>query len=73
MERFLDAKGFFFPLSNSSDDMLATLFPHLVEDLEYLVPSENDVMMEEVEEVGGVVREMSQMHVNAEAGPSRLG
>jgi E3 ubiquitin-protein ligase SHPRH len=51
--------------------MLAILFPHLFEDLEYLVPLENDVKMDDVV-VTGVAEEMSQMHVNAEAGPSRM-
>jgi len=51
--------------------MLATLFPHLFEDLEFLVPPENDVMMGEAP-VADVAEGMSQMYVNAEAGPSRL-
>lgn len=51
--------------------MLAILFPHLFEDLEFLVPPENDVMVGDTV-VGGVVEGVSWMHVNAEAGPSRL-
>jgi E3 ubiquitin-protein ligase SHPRH len=57
-------------LPSSSEDMLAILFPHLFEDLEYLVPPEHDMTMDDVV-VTGVVEELSQMHVNAEAGPSR--
>ena len=51
--------------------MLAILFPHLFEDLEFLLPPEDDVTMDEVF-VTDVAEGMSQMHVNAEAGPSRL-
>jgi len=51
--------------------MLAILFPHLFEDLEFLVPPENDVAMDEAY-VTDVSEGVSQMHVNAEAGPSRL-
>ena len=51
--------------------MLAILFPHLLEDLEFLVPPENNVMMVDVV-VKDVVEGVSQMHVNAEVGPSRL-
>ena len=55
----------------SAEDMLAILFPHLFEDLEFMVSPEDDVMMDEavVEDVADGV---SQMHVNAEAGPSRV-
>ena len=52
--------------------MLAILFPHLFEDLEFLVPPENDAMMGDAM-VENVAEGVSQMHVNAEAGPSRLG
>lgn len=51
--------------------MLAILFPHLFEDLEFLLPLENDVMMEDAV-VEDVAEGVSQMHVNAEAGPSRV-
>ena len=51
--------------------MLAILFPHLVEDLEFLIPPENDMMMEDGV-ITDVAEGVSQMHVNAEAGPSRL-
>ena len=58
-------------LPDSAEDMLAILFPHLFEDLEFLVPLEHDVTMDDAfvtDAAGGV----SQMYVNAEAGPSRL-
>jgi len=58
-------------LPNSAEDMLAILFPHLFEDLEFLIPPENDVMMDDAA-VADVARRVSQIHVNAEAGPSRL-
>ena len=51
--------------------MLAILFPHLFEDLEFLIPPEDDVMMDDAV-VADVAEGVSQMHVNAEAGPSRL-
>ena len=56
---------------DSAEDMLAILFPHLVEDLEFLVPPEDDVTMDEAF-VTDVADGMSQMRMNAEAGPSRL-
>ena len=56
---------------NSAEDMLAILFPHLFEDLEFLIPPEDDVMMDDAV-VADVAEGVSQMHVNAEAGPSRL-
>ena len=59
-------------LLDSAEDMLAILFPHLFEDLEFLVPPEHSMMMEDGV-VDDVSEGMSQMHVNAEAGPSRLG
>ena len=58
-------------LPDSAEDMLAILFPHLFEDLEFLLPPENDVMMDDAV-VTGVAEGISQIHVNAEAGPSRL-
>lgn len=57
--------------ADSAEDMLAILFPHLFEDLEFLVPPENDVTMGDTV-VADVVEGVSQMYVNAEAGPSRL-
>ena len=51
--------------------MLAILFPHLFEDLEFLVPPENDVMMDGAGVVD-VAEGVSQIYMNAEAGPSRL-
>jgi E3 ubiquitin-protein ligase SHPRH len=50
-----------------TDDMLAILFPHMFEDLEYLVPEE--VAMGDVEEPTGAAAGQA---ANAEAGPSRL-
>lgn len=58
-------------LLDSAEDMLAILFPHLFEDLEFLVPPEHDVTMDDAV-VADVSEGMSQMYVNAEAGPSRL-
>lgn len=46
------------------EDMMAILFPHLFEELEYLLPEEEDVLMTDVG---------SSAPVNAVAGPSRLG
>ena len=51
--------------------MLAILFPHLFEDLEFLIPPENDAVMDDAVVVD-VAEGVSQVHVNAEAGPSRL-
>jgi len=51
--------------------MLAILFPHLFEDLEFLVPPKKNVMMVDVV-VKDVTEGVSQVHVNTEAGPSRL-
>ena len=56
---------------DSAEDMLAILFPHLFEDLEFLVPLERDGTMGDAV-VADVSEGVSQMHVNAEAGPSRL-
>jgi E3 ubiquitin-protein ligase SHPRH len=47
--------------------MLAILFPHMYEDIEYLVPDDDVAMQEQVEDCSPV-----REHVNAEAGPSRL-
>lgn len=58
-------------LLDSAEDMLAILFPHLFEDLEFLVPPEHDVTMDDAV-VADVSEGMSQMYVNAEAGPSGL-
>lgn len=61
----------------SAEDMLAILFPHLFEDLEFLkdleflIPPEQDATMDDAVVVD-VSEGMSQMHVNAEAGPSTL-
>lgn len=58
-------------LSGSAEDMLAILFPHLFEDLEYLVPPNGDVSMEDAV-IANMAEGMSRVHMNAEAGPSRL-
>ncbi|KAL0068237.1 hypothetical protein AAF712_004622 [Marasmius tenuissimus] len=62
------------------DDMLAVLFPHMYEDPEYLIDSEDqDAVMEDMTNVvdhQSLRRTASmnkqQQHVNAAAGPSRL-
>lgn len=51
--------------------MIAILFPHLFEDLEFLIPPDGDVLMEDGA-VTDVAEGMSQTHVNADAGPSRF-
>lgn len=43
------------------DDMLAILFPHMFEDVEFLLPPDEDVLMED-----------GFGQANAVAGPSRL-
>ncbi|KAF5351852.1 hypothetical protein D9756_007728 [Leucocoprinus leucothites] len=59
------------------DDMLAILFPHMYEEVEYLVPEEaNGSQMES--DMGGLLTGSQQSsarprHINAVAGPSRLG
>jgi len=51
-----------------TDDMLAILFPHMYEDIEYLVPEEDDVNHSlERSEIAVSTR---IRHINAEAGPS---
>jgi hypothetical protein len=60
--------------------MLAILFPHTYEDVEYLLSSEDvDVEMQNVELQEpeapsgiGLERSLSNMEINATAGPSRL-
>ncbi|KAJ6625017.1 SNF2 family N-terminal domain-containing protein [Mycena sp. CBHHK59/15] len=49
------------------DDMLAILFPHMSEDLEYLLPADEDVFMADAPSAP-----RSSVHENAVAGPSRL-
>ncbi|KAI0334196.1 hypothetical protein GY45DRAFT_1318648 [Cubamyces sp. BRFM 1775] len=51
-----------------TEDMLAILFPHLYEDLEYLLPPEE---LKDQEERTADVQQPSSSHVNAKAGPSR--
>lgn len=48
--------------------MLAILFPHLFEDLEYLVPSEEEQPVADPPTAGYASRNV----INAVAGPSRL-
>ncbi|KAG2078622.1 hypothetical protein BDR04DRAFT_324739 [Suillus decipiens] len=50
------------------NDMLAILFPHMFEEIQYLLPPEepSDEIVMEVEPTG------RREQVNAEAGPSRL-
>lgn len=55
------------------DDMLAILFPHMFEDLEYLLPPEKDVSMADAP--GSSMKRQSRrggIEVDAVAGPSRL-
>ncbi|KAF9566044.1 hypothetical protein CPC08DRAFT_682833 [Agrocybe pediades] len=63
------------------DDMLAILFPHMFEDLEYLLPPtavayptmDNDVEMQDATgPQTSTARTAQSSHVNAVAGPSRL-
>ncbi len=62
-------------IPSRTDDMLAIFFPHLFEDIAYLLPQE-----EPVASIDQVARDSSQepqvrrsaRFVNAEAGPSRL-
>ncbi|EGN92623.1 hypothetical protein SERLA73DRAFT_79438 [Serpula lacrymans var. lacrymans S7.3] len=54
------------------DDMLAILFPHMFEDLEYLIPLESDESQVpgHSTNLGGAT--MTHNHINAAAGPSRV-
>ncbi|KAF9261015.1 hypothetical protein L218DRAFT_981084 [Marasmius fiardii PR-910] len=66
------------------DDMLAVLFPHMYEDIEYLIEPDQDVVMEDMTNVVGSDRHLqtrrsmtiskstSMDNVNAVAGPSRV-
>ena len=68
------------------DDMMSILFPHLCEDVEFLVPSEDEDDVEMRNFLGTPVgasassyapsppsRNNRRIHENAVAGPSRLG
>ncbi|KAI0321149.1 SNF2 family N-terminal domain-containing protein [Amylostereum chailletii] len=61
------------------DDMMSILFPHLVEDVEYLLPpseagEDEDALMRDVDDPQpGPSRIHAPAYVNAVAGPSRLG
>ncbi|KAF9221774.1 hypothetical protein BS17DRAFT_757183 [Gyrodon lividus] len=50
------------------NDMLAILFPHMFEDIEFLLPADADA---DRGVAGSAIRRL-HWHVNAEAGPSRL-
>lgn len=50
-----------------TDDMLAILFPHMYEDIEYLVP-DVDIEMDDAESSALA----AAIQINSEAGPSRL-
>ncbi|KZT68625.1 hypothetical protein DAEQUDRAFT_671213 [Daedalea quercina L-15889] len=54
-----------------TDDMLAIFFPHLYEDIEYLIPAENHTEGAPVS-LHATSRAPQQSSSNAEAGPSRL-
>ncbi|KIJ64355.1 hypothetical protein HYDPIDRAFT_154792 [Hydnomerulius pinastri MD-312] len=52
------------------NDMLAILFPHMFEDIEFLLPQNADQEQSSNSGVRDVV--MGYSHINAEAGPSRI-
>ncbi|KAG6335414.1 hypothetical protein ID866_3675 [Astraeus odoratus] len=52
------------------DDMLAILFPHMFEDVEYLIPPDGGSLSSNVINSTSSIRHA--VHINAEAGPSRL-
>ena len=56
------------------DDMLAILFPHMFEEIEYLVPAPGDITDRDVEMTESDVptrRVQTGIEINAIAGPSR--
>lgn len=56
------------------DDMLAILFPHMFEEIEYLLPPPADITDRDVEMTGSDVprcRVQTGIEINAVAGPSR--
>ena len=73
--------------THRQDDMMSILFPHLCEDVEFLLPPEEDVEMEMRDHLTVMVpagagassyaaspsRNSRRVHENAVAGPSRLG
>ena len=55
------------------NDMLAILFPHMFEELEYLLPQDERAESSSAADAQPVGRlSARQVYVNAEAGPSRL-
>ena len=56
------------------DDMLAILFPHMFEEIEYLVPTDTADIVEMSETTASVPtrRVLTGIEVNAIAGPSRV-
>ncbi|KIJ18343.1 hypothetical protein PAXINDRAFT_154153 [Paxillus involutus ATCC 200175] len=54
------------------DDMLAILFPHMFEDIEFLLPPGGEQEPSSSHGVAGLAPRRLHRHVNAEAGPSRL-
>ena len=56
-----------------TDDMLAIFFPHLFEELEYLLPdAELSMSQASLSSLSELSTQTSGIHINAEAGPSRL-
>ncbi|KAF9238471.1 SNF2 family N-terminal domain-containing protein [Melanogaster broomeanus] len=53
------------------NDMLAILFPHMFEEIQFLLPPDTDQELLSNRAVNSATRSQ-RMHVNAEAGPSRL-
>lgn len=63
------------PCPTRVDDMLAILFPHMFEDVEFLLPFDvqsGGALSSEDGQPGPARPPIRQRHVNAEAGPSRL-
>lgn len=55
--------------------MLAILFPHMFEDVEFLLPPDargEEALSSVNGELGPVRPPVKRVHINAEAGPSRL-
>ena len=56
---------------HSTDDMLAILFPHMFEDLDYLITSEQNGPLVGVSDEPRSTTGAAQINGNAIAGPSR--
>ncbi|KIK98364.1 hypothetical protein PAXRUDRAFT_9577 [Paxillus rubicundulus Ve08.2h10] len=54
------------------NDMLAILFPHMFEDIEFLLPPGAGQQVSSNHGVAGLAPRRGHRHVNAEAGPSRV-